>query len=84
MRYNKNDVETEARENKKFMNSNQMLPDIPTPRHDGTEKQRTNQRTNYLSRMVYALNEDEEREVGHVNLPNWLRVIAVKMELSRT
>ena len=57
------------RENKKFVNANQMLPDFSTPRHDETSKQRTDQRTKYLSRMVYALNNDEESEVLLSRLP---------------
>ena len=61
-------------------------PDTPTPTHDGTNKHRPGQRTNYPSRMVYTLNTDEGSEVslsrlhaissnGPHNLPNLLRVI---------
>ena len=52
-------------------------------------------RTNCLLRKIYTLNTDEESEVSQLrlpdslqagphNLPNWLRVIAMEMELSRT
>ena len=64
-----NDVEKNVRENTKYMDSNQMFPHTPAPRHDGTNKHKTDQRTNYLSREVYTLNIAEESEVLQSRLP---------------
>ena len=63
-----------------------MLPHTPTPRRDGTNQHKTNQRTNHLSEEseVSLSRLPAPLDTAPQNLPNWLRVIAMEMGLSRT